>query len=255
MTRVSAAFLVLLLMPPAIASAQTSATIALRGKTQTLALYGNRNGDPVIVSSGDGGWVHLGPQVAELLAARGFFVVGFDSKAYLEAFTSGTKRLSINDVPSDYRELVKFAGANSARKPILIGVSEGAALSVLAATEPDTKAMVSGVIGLGLGDRNELGWRWRDAVIYLTHGVPNEPTFSTIGLASRVSPTPLAVINSTHDEFVVPGEVDRIVAAAGLPKRLWMIDAADHRFSDKQAELAGRLAEAIEWVRQNAAPK
>src|SRR5438874_10645888 len=24
---------------------------------------------------------------------------------------------------------------------------------------------------------NELGWRWRDAVIYLTHRSPNEPTF------------------------------------------------------------------------------
>lgn len=39
----------------------------------------------------------------------------------------------------------------------LIGVSEGAGLSVLAATDPETKALVSGVIGLGLPDLNELG--------------------------------------------------------------------------------------------------
>jgi type IV secretory pathway VirJ component len=28
------------------------------------------------VSSGDGGWIHLAPHVAEVLAAKGFFVVG-----------------------------------------------------------------------------------------------------------------------------------------------------------------------------------
>jgi fermentation-respiration switch protein FrsA (DUF1100 family) len=243
----------LALMLPVTALGQTTAKLVLRGKTQTLQLYGPRDGEPAIVSSGDGGWIHLGPQVAGMLAARGFFVVGFDSKAYLEAFTSGTNTLTTSDVPADYRELVKYAGANSTTKPLLIGVSEGAALSVLAAAEPETKAMISGVIGLGLGDRNELGWRWRDAMIYLTHGVPNEPTFSTLDFVARVSPIPLAVINSTHDEFVPPGEVDRIIAAAGHPSRLWTIDAADHRFSDKAVELRQQLADVLVWVRQHAA--
>ena len=232
--------------------AQTSEKLVFRGKPQTLQLYGPRQGDPVIVSSGDGGWIHLGPRVAELLAARGFFVVGFDAKAYLESFTSANGTLTTTDVPADYRLLLKFAAANSPRKPVLIGVSEGAALSLLAATEPETRGMVSGVIGLGLGNTNELGWRWKDAMIYLTHGVPNEPTFSTLEIAARLAPLPLAVVNSTHDEFVPAGEVDRILAAARDPKRLWMIDAADHRFSNKPAELAQCLAEALDWVRQNA---
>lgn len=252
MTRATIAVLALLSAVPVTAIAQSNAKLELRGKPQTLYLYGPRGGDPVIVSSGDGGWIHLGPRLAELLAARGFFVVGFDTKAYLEAFTSGAKTLTITDVPADYRALVQYAAANSARRPLLIGVSEGAALSLLAATEPATKAVVAGVVGLGLGNRNELGWRWKDAVIYITHGVPNEPTFSTLDLAPRVAPTPLAVINSTHDEFSVAGDVDRIVSAAKEPKRLWMIDAADHRFSDRQPELALRLADAIGWVRQNA---
>jgi type IV secretory pathway VirJ component len=235
------------------AGAQTTTRILLRGKPQTLKVYGPRDGDPVIVTSGDGGWIHLAPQVAAELAAHGFYVIGFDAKAYLEAFTSGATTLSVADVPGDYRELVGFAGSRSAWKPILIGVSEGAALSVLAATEPATKAIIGGVIGLGLGDQNELAWRWQDAVIYLTHGIPREPTFSTRDLAGRVTPTPLSIINSTHDEFVSADEVSRIIAAAAEPKRLWMIDAADHRFSDKQTELTTRLLEAINWMRQKSA--
>ena len=57
-------------------------TITIRGHQQVLRLYGPRSGRPVIVSSGDGGWIHLGPQVAEVLAAKGYFVVGFDRKPF-----------------------------------------------------------------------------------------------------------------------------------------------------------------------------
>src|SRR5690349_17567235 len=68
---------------------QMTDSVSIRGRAQTLHLYGRRGGPPVIVSSGDGGWMHLGPHVAEFLASRGFFVVGFDARAYLEGFTSG----------------------------------------------------------------------------------------------------------------------------------------------------------------------
>ena len=94
---------------------------------------------PVIVSSGDGGWIHLGPHVADVLAANGFFVVGFDVKAYLESFTSGNVTLRPADEPRDYKVLADFAARGATQKPILIGVSEGAGLSVLAATDPQTR--------------------------------------------------------------------------------------------------------------------
>ena len=69
-------------------AAQSTDTLSLRGRAQVLRIYGPRGGQPIIVSSGDGGWIHLGPHVAEVLAARGYFVVGFDVKAYLASFTS-----------------------------------------------------------------------------------------------------------------------------------------------------------------------
>ena len=230
------------------ASAQTTATVVLRGHTQTVHLYGTRGGQPVVVSSGDGGWVHLGPHVADVLAAHGFFVVGFDVKAYLESFTSGSATLRPEDEPGDFRTLVEFAAQGSSHRPVLVGVSEGAGLSVLAATDPPTKRAIAGVLGLGLPDLNELGWRWKDALIYVTHGMPKEPTFSAASVASRVAPVPLAAIHSTHDEYVSKDEVERVLAAASEPKRLWMVEAADHRFSDNLATLDARLLEALGWL-------
>jgi len=159
--------LFLLLFLPIAAFAHTTETLKLRGRVQTLHLSGPPGGHPVVVSSGDGGWIHLAPQVATMLAARGFFVVGFDSKAYLESFTTGASTLTTTNVPADYRELVRFAGTRSRGKPLSAG------------------------------------------------------------------------------------EAARIMAAARQPKRLWMVEAADHRFSDRQTEMAARLAEAIDWVRKN----
>jgi type IV secretory pathway VirJ component len=236
------------------ATAQTADTITIRGRAQSLHLYGTRGRPPVIVSSGDGGWMHLGPHVAEVLAANGFFVVGFDARAYLESFTSGKTTLRTDEEPGDYKVLADYAARGATQRPILIGVSEGAGLSVLAATDPRTKAAIAGVIALGLPNLNELGWRWKDSLIYLTHGVPNEPTFSAAGVIARVSPVPVAAIHSTRDEFVSVQEVQSILDAAKDPKRLWVVKASDHRFSDNLAEFDRRLLEAIEWIRANGTP-
>lgn len=83
------------------AGAQSTETLTIRGHAQSLRIYGVRGGPPVIVSSGDGGWIHLGPHVAEVLAAKGYFVVGFDARAYLSSFTSGRTTLRPEDEPGD----------------------------------------------------------------------------------------------------------------------------------------------------------
>jgi len=221
--------------------------VSLRGVPQTLHLYGA--GDKVaIVTSGDGGWMHLGPDVAALLAEEGYRVIGFDAKAYLASFTSRSGPLHVEDVPADYEALVAYAAPTGSIRPLLIGVSEGAGLSVLAATAPAVRARIAGVVVLGLPDRNELGWRFRDSIIYLTKKTPDEPTFSVREIVSHMAPLPLAAIHSRGDEFVPLPEVQGILDVARDPKRLWLVDAADHRFTGARPQLQQCLAEAIAWV-------
>ncbi len=237
-----------------------AATVAIRGHEQHLQVYGPADGPLAIVSSGDGGWIHLGPHVAETLAAHGYHVVGFDVRNYLASFTSSTSTLSPQNVASDYLDLIagtsgapagttSAAAANAARRPVLLfGVSEGASLSVLAATDARVRARIDGVVGLGLPDEAELGWRWIDTVIYITHGQPWEPMFSTASVVHQLGGLPLAAIHSTHDEYVPLDEVGRVMAAAGDPKRLWVINAANHRFSDNLGACDAALFEAIAWI-------
>jgi hypothetical protein len=251
MIRFAAFFVASILLSSGAAFAErieSTDTIVLRGHPQILHLYGPRGGRPVVVSSGDGGWIHLAPHVAETLAARGFFVVGFDVKAYLSSFTTTRGALDASLEPDDYLALARYAQRGSSIRPLLIGVSEGAGLSILAASAPTTKAAILGVIGLGLPDMNELGWRWKDSLIYVTHAHPNEPMFSAATFAERMAPVPLAAIHSTHDEYVPLSEVQRVLGHAATAKRLWIVNAANHSFSDNLSALDDSLADAIGWV-------
>lgn len=222
----------------------------IRGKTLDLHLYGTRGGPPVLLVSGDGGWMHLAPETAPLLAARGYFVVGVSAKQYLSAFTTGHATLSPADVPRDFEALVDYAAQGASAKPVLIGISEGAGLAVLAAVDPAVKAGVGGVIGLGMSDWNELGWRFRDSLIYLTHGAPKEPRFSVLEVVDRLAPLPMAELHSTRDEYAPIEEARRVYEKAGAPKRMWAIEAEDHRFSGSFEEFSRRLLEAMAWVAQ-----
>ena len=228
--------------------AQAGETLAIRGHDQSLHLYGRRGAPAIVLSSGDGGWLHLAPYLAQSLAGAGYYVIGFDAKAYLSSFTSGVTTLREADVVGDFRVLIERASSGSSARPILVGISEGAGLSVLAAADPLVGRSIGGVIAVGLPDLNELGWRWKDSVIYLTKGVPNEPTFSAAAIIGKVSPLPLAAIYSAHDEYVPFAEVERLMAMAHEPKQLWVIDAADHRFSNNLAECDRRLFAALAWV-------
>jgi len=229
--------------------------LALRGHEQTLHVYGTPGPRVAIVTSGDGGWLGLGPDVAEHLAGDGFFVVGFDAKAYLSGFTHGERTLAPTDIPGDYGALLDYAARAAGQgRPVLLGVSEGAGLSVLAATDPAVQRRITGVIAMGLPDQNELGWRFRDSMIYLTKNAPNEPLFSVREIVGRVSPVPLAVFQATHDEFVPAAVTQSIVAAAREPHRLWTIEAGNHRFADARPELWRRLEEALAWIGETPVP-
>jgi dienelactone hydrolase len=232
------------------AAAQSSTSIDIRGNHQQLLLYGHPADEPVILSSGDLGWAGLVVHVAEFMSSHGYYVLGFNTRAYLSSFTTRTSTLRPQQVPGDYQILIDFARGKDERKPVLAGVSEGAGLSVLAATDPDVKAAVGGILGFGLPDENELGWKWQDFTIWITKKAPNEPSFMVEDIINKVNPVPLAEIHSTHDEFLPLEQAKTMFAKGGEPKKMWVIEAANHRFSNNRAELDRVILEALHWIKK-----
>jgi hypothetical protein len=67
-------------------------------------------------------------------------------------------------------------------------------------------------------------------------------------IIGTVSPLPLGEIHSTHDEFLPLEKAKTMFAHAGNPKKMWIVEASNHRFSDNRSELDRCILDALHWI-------
>lgn len=234
------------------ARASTTEKLSVRGQTLSLVIYPARPParGTILMGSGDVGWVGLAASLAEEYSAAGYTVLGINVREYLSAFTAGKSHLQVSDVPGDYRAFADFLSARKLlTRPVVVGgVSEGAALSVLAASDPRNRKWIDGVITMGLPPTAELAWRWSDITSWITKHDANEPSFAPADVIAAVSPLPLYMIQSRKDEYVSPADYERFRATAREPKQLVLIDASNHRFTDRRKELSAAFASGLAWI-------
>lgn len=230
--------------------------VAVRGQTLTLTVYVPRSGVPVrgtiLMGSGDVGWVGLATTLAEFLSDGGYIVAGISARQYLSAFASGSEHLRVDQVPGDYDLLAAALRSRGqlVRPVTLSGVSEGAALAIAAAASPASHQWVDGVMTMGLPPTAELAWRWKDVLAWITKKDADEPSFNPHDIIARVSPLPLWMIHSTRDEYVEEADYRRFDSAARHPKRLVLIDASNHRFTDRMPQLKEQVVAGLAWFDQ-----
>lgn len=242
----------LLLAAPASAATVQRVDCPIRGKTLSLTVYvpGGTPKGTIFMGSGDVGWVGLGVSMAEFLSGEGWTVVGVNVRQYLSLFTVGKGHLLATDPPADYltmAELLKSRGLLS--QPVVVsGVSEGAALAVLVAAEPKNHSWLRGVITMGIPPLAELAWRWTDFTAWITKTDAKEPSFAALDYIGAVSPLPLYMLQSKKDEYVPEADYRRQEAAAKPPKRQVLIDASNHRFTDRPKELRDAYLAGLDWI-------
>jgi type IV secretory pathway VirJ component len=241
------------------AAAQDRVDMPLRGHAMALTVYGGA-GTPkgtIIMGSGDVGWVGLAASRAQELSADGYTVVGVNVREYLSAFTSRSAHLSPADIQRDFAELSRFLRARGRlQQPVILsGVSEGAGIVVVAAAAPENHDWVAGVITMGLPMQSEIAWRWSDFTSWITKKDAAEPSVTATDYLPGISPLPLVLIQSTHDEYVSTADYTAMEKAAREPKKLTLIGASNHRFTDRIPELRRAYAEALGWIAAVASPR
>jgi dienelactone hydrolase len=254
-----------LLLVAALALAEAPAAIAggiagqptsfsLRGKMLTLTIYRPLIAPKgtVIMGSGDVGWVGVGVAMAEFLSAEGYVVVGVNVRQYLASFTTGKTHLQPSDPPGDYRAIAEWLRANKLFvEPVVVsGISEGAALAILAASVPANHQWLRGVVTMGVPPIAELAWKWTDFTAWITKGDVREPSFAAKDYVASVSPLPLVMLQSKKDEYVSEADYREMDAIAKPPKKLVLIDASNHRFTDRRKELRAEYLAALAWIQQ-----
>ncbi len=242
-----------LLVAQAVTFAYDNVDFYVRGKLITLAVYrpaGKPKGT-VFMGSGDVGWVGLATEMSQFLADQGYNVVGINIRQYLAAFTSGTTTLTTKESPDDYAQIAAFVRQRGLLvAPVIVGgVSEGAAMAVLAASSPKNHPWINGVLSMGLPPTAELGWRWRDAMSWITKKDADEPMFRPKDFLPQISPIPLCLIHSTKDEYVTEADYRLFERVAQEPKKFILINASNHRFTDQKDELKRQVMGCLTWIR------
>ncbi len=232
-------------------AADTSVETAVRGQTLTLSLLtpgGPDRGVAVIFLPGDGGWRGAAVTMGRTIAGWGYEVYGFDTKKYLEAFSASGNKPSVRQLSEDVRFIAERV-SNLSRKPVvLVGWSQGASMSIAAASAVKARMPIFGVVTLGLPETGVLGWDWKATLAVVAHRVPDQPAFAVKPLLPSASPVPVWMIHGTGDEYTTSEVARELFRATAEPKQMEEIAGANHRFDGHQDELYRSLGKGLAWI-------
>jgi hypothetical protein len=214
---------------------ETVLTILLHGHALRLHLV--NGGDPrplVVYATGDGGWRRKDLDFFKHVAALGLPVVGFDARDYVSHL--GAPTLPASELAADYAQIVERAKEamhiGPDRPVVLLGVSRGAGLAVVAAGEGRFGVPVAGVVGVALTAEEEF--------------VTGEP--ATYDYLPDLGDVPVAVVQSTRDAYL-PSDCARALFGPDTPYR-WLqpVQARNHSFGGARQQLYDAVRRALGWL-------
>jgi pimeloyl-ACP methyl ester carboxylesterase len=209
----------------------------------------------LLYATGDGGWRGKDKAVYNQIITWGYPAAGFSAPDYLNhlGFVSGTTTPA--RLARDYQRLIEFAKASLDLPPatptILVGVSRGAGLAVVAAGRPETRSELAGVLAVALTKEEEYVRHYRVRRGASPSDMPRRELveFQTYEFLDRLRSVPLVVIQSTNDSYLPAGAARELFGPDTALRRLYAIEASDHSFGGARQELYDRMASSLEWIR------
>ena len=226
--------------------------VALNGHNLRLH-FSRRTGEldrPLLVyATGDGGWHRKDLALYHHLVSFGYPTVGFDARDYV-THLGAAKATTPGRLAADYERIIETARSAlqlPARYPVvLVGISRGAGLSVVAAGQPGLRPSIGGVLAVALTKEEEyvkvrllqrLGRRAATLQMVEVYGYLD-------GLADM----PIAVVQSTRDSYL-PADRARALFGPDTPRRWFQpIEARNHSFGGARPELYDAVGRALTWI-------
>jgi hypothetical protein len=203
----------------------------------------NHNGDILVLySTGDGGWRGLGEQIYEWIAAWDYPVVGFSSKEYLKNLGYVSDTTTPRRLVRDYQSIIQHAEQRLDMPPstriILVGLSRGAGLDVVAAGQGELQPNLGGLVAIALTKEEENVVHYRRS----RHSSPSQPRRELVQIQTyeylpRIESVPVVVIQSTNDDYLPASAARDLFGPDTELKTLLSISAGNHRFSGGCLEL------------------
>jgi Bacterial virulence protein (VirJ) len=214
---------------------------------------GSQGSLPLLVyATGDGGWHRKDLAAWRHLVPLGNPLVGFDARDYVthlgavpEATTTPAR------LAADYERIIDAARdalqLPAAYPVVLVGVSRGAGLSVVAAGQRTLRPAIAGVLAVALTREEEyVKWFRR---LRLRAGRPRDRVMVEVyDYLPRLADMPIAVIQSTRDGYL-PAADARALFGPNTPYR-WLqpIQARNHSFGGARTEMYRSMQRSLQWI-------
>lgn len=240
------------------AAREFTTTVLLHGKPLELHLTVPRTpaADHVVVlyASGDGGWFGTAVDMFRQIGEAGYFAVGFSSRAFLKIERPRGALVTAVQLAAEYELILAQAhnalGVDATSPAVLTGWSRGAAFSVLVASERTAQDHILGVIAIGLAEGEDLAIDGAEDETDDGTALPDARRwpFDTYARIARLDSLPCAVIQATHDNYLPALRARQLFGPDTLLRRLYSVDARNHRFSGGRAAFDAAFLDAIRWV-------
>ena len=144
-------------------------------------------------------------------------------------------------------------GLGPTTRVVLTGWSRGAAFSVLVGSERLSQDDILGVIAIGLAEGEDLAINdAADDTDNSSGSRQRQWPFETYALISRLDALPCAVIQASHDVYLPAARARQLFGPDTPLRRLYAIEASNHRFSGGKAAFDMALLDALHWIAASA---
>jgi hypothetical protein len=228
-------------------------SIVLNGHALRLH-FANASADrsrPLLVyATGDGGWHRKDLAAYRHLVSSGDPIVGFDAHDYV-THLGASEATTPARLAADYVRIIQAARAAlnlpADRPVVLVGVSRGAGLSVVAAGQRVLRPSISGVVAVAL-TREEEYVKWFRRLRRRAPRGSAPVMVEVYEYLPRLADLPIAVVQSTRDNYL-PAAAARALFGPDTPHRWFQpIVARNHSFGGARAQLYQAMLRSLDWI-------
>jgi hypothetical protein len=234
--------------PPGYPESATSVRLHEHDLTVHLIAGGVHAAGPLLVyATGDAGWWGGDKDLFDHMAPWGYPLAGFSAREYTHHLNQPREKETPRQLADDYLAIIRASEAGLGLPPttriVLVGKSRGSGLAVAAGENPRVRTHLQGILAVALTGEEE----------YIEHREPDLPPgtlvmLNTYDVLPRLGSIPVAVIQSTRDQYLPAAAARERFGPDTVSRQFHAIDAANHNFGGKVAELYEQLDRCIDWI-------
>jgi fermentation-respiration switch protein FrsA (DUF1100 family) len=239
-------------LPPASKPFDRSLTLNTHRMKLHFANGESKRKSPLIVyTTGDGGWVRKDLALYRQLVSWGYPIAGFSAPEYLDHLRGTEGTTTPGRLGRDYAQIIAFAETTLHVPPgtpvVLVGVSRGAGLEVVAAGHPSVHDKLRGVVAIALTKEEEYV-RWFGRRLPLIRRPQTRVMVEVYDYLPLLGNLPVAVVQSTRDQFLPAAAAVQLFGADTPTRRFRAIDARNHSFAGAREQMYEACKEAFDWI-------